>query len=1182
MGGTDIAAEPDNLLTRYLLGELEDPEEEQVELRLLTEPDYAEEFDREVDDIIERYVAGEFKGSQLERVRNYFFKASERQEKLRFALALKQRSAQKVVPQTPWRRYLAIAASVVIIAGIGWFAWNARRPQTDLNEGLVALQQAFPENRPIEGRLSDFKYVPLSNQRGGSEKVDTTQRDLASTLLLKALRDKPSAASNHAVGNYYAMLHQFAEADKNFEAALALEPQNAKIHNDYAVALLQEALSQTSSENNQIEPKGRALEEAQKALELDNSLIEAHFNRALILQSMRPSEQAKQAWEEYLQKDSTSPWADEARRNIKLIEQQQRGAARETSDQFEAFLKAQQSSDDAAAWKAVSASYTSGGNEITNRLIDGFLSVKSGGPQLDPSSSLAALIYVAKLESGRTGDRFTSDLINYYQRAGPTLKPILASARYHMQTAYASFQKSQFQEAINEYNRARSDYQQAKDNAGIIFVDYRLAHCYVLRPNPQQARSAFDQLRTICEKKEYLWLVAQCLYGLAHASSDVSEYSKALDFSSGALTQFEHIGDVNGALKSLTQLADLNQLLNQIPRSLSYLSRALALAETSESDSQQLWGALNQIGFSMASLKLNAAALFYQKEALQLALKAGIPLLSSRSYSYVGAAYAAMQMYPQALDQATQAFEIGRSMNRETAGKEMMAQASLQLGDIYNDTGKCDEALKHYDYSLQLYRELDFDFHSYVAHKGKLHCFLASANNRAVHDELPTVLKFSELYRKKITDESQRNSFFDAEQEVYDIAIGYESSVENDYVKALDYSEQSRARSLLDAVQRGRGKSYPHKLNAPIATTPLTVGEIQKGMPSKSQIIQYAVLDDRVIVWLVTPTNVLRQEVRINAQTLTAKVNAFLDSVGRPHTETSYSRDGGAELYRLLIGPIHAQLDRDRFLLIVPDKILNFLPFAALTSPDTSDYLVEDYDLGVAASSTLFVKLSAAAERNNATREEALLSVGNPSFDRAFFRSLRDLPASVEEADAVAKLYPRNKRLLREQATESAITAELEKADVAHLAMHFVLNEQSEQLSGFPLAPETSHQAGTNGFDGFLQSYEIYSLNLQRLRLVVLSACQTGIEREYQGEGAVGAARPFFIAGVPTVVASLWPVDSDASAELMVRFHQHRRDGLRVTQALQQAQLELIRGDPHYRHPYFWAPFVAIGGVANH
>jgi len=217
------------------------------------------------------------------------------------------------------------------------------------------------------------------------------------------------------------------------------------------------------------------------------------------------------------------------------------------------------------------------------------------------------------------------------------------------------------------------------------------------------------------------------------------------------------------------------------------------------------------------------------------------------------------------------------------------------------------------------------------------------------------------------------------------------------------------------------------------------------------------------------------------------------------------------------------------------------------------------------------------------------LSVGDPSFDRGRFNSLRDLPASLEESREVFDLYTKHKRLVRDQATESALRAELENSDVAHLAMHFVLNEQSELLSGFPLAPETATQgspkttkaSGDYELDGFLQSREIYSLDLHRLRLVVLSACQTGIERQYRGEGAIGVARPFFVAGVPTVVASLWPVDSDASAKLMVKFHKYRRAGLRLTQALQRAQLELIRGDASYRHPYYWAPFVAIGGVAG-
>jgi CHAT domain-containing protein len=105
------------------------------------------------------------------------------------------------------------------------------------------------------------------------------------------------------------------------------------------------------------------------------------------------------------------------------------------------------------------------------------------------------------------------------------------------------------------------------------------------------------------------------------------------------------------------------------------------------------------------------------------------------------------------------------------------------------------------------------------------------------------------------------------------------------------------------------------------------------------------------------------------------------------------------------------------------------------------------------------------------------------------------------------------------------------------------------------------------------------------MRLVVLSACSTGIERQYRGEGAVGAVRPFLMRGVPTAVASLWPVDSDATAELMVNFHKHRRQGPEpVVQALRDSQIAMLTAadKPAYQHPYYWAPFAVIGGLSSY
>src|ERR1043166_10264237 len=108
-------------------------------------------------------------------------------------------------------------------------------------------------------------------------------------------------------------------------------------------------------------------------------------------------------------------------------------------------------------------------------------------------------------------------------------------------------------------------------------------------------------------------------------------------------------------------------------------------------------------------------------------------------------------------------------------------------------------------------------------------------------------------------------------------------------------------------------------------------------------------------------------------------------------------------------------------------------------------------------------------------------------------------------------------------------------------------------------------------------------MKLPRTRLVVLSACQTSIERAYRGEGAVGLARPFIAAGVPLVVATLWPVESEAVTNLMINFHRHRKqDHASTVQAVRQAQLEAIQNSQSGAQKNFaWAAYVVIGGYAG-
>ena len=145
---------------------------------------------------------------------------------------------------------------------------------------------------------------------------------------------------------------------------------------------------------------------------------------------------------------------------------------------------------------------------------------------------------------------------------------------------------------------------------------------------------------------------------------------------------------------------------------------------------------------------------------------------------------------------------------------------------------------------------------------------------------------------------------------------------------------------------------------------------------------------------------------------------------------------------------------------------------------------------------------------------------------------------------------------------------------IVHLASHAFVNSDHPELSG--LALSLVDRRGT-AVDGFLRLHHIYNLKLSA-DLVVLSACQTALGREIRGEGLVGLARGFMYAGAPRVVASLWTVDDQATAELMKRFYREmlgpRRQ--RPAAALRAAQIGLWKS-ARWQSPYYWAAFTIQG-----
>lgn len=1186
VGAFVIVQQEKNQLRRYLLGQLAEADEEAVELRLLTDADYAEELDLLVDELTYEYASGVVSAEERGQFERRFFESEERREKLRFALALKKSVAEHEARRRRRNRilryYLPVAASLLLAVGLGVVARRAFFGNSEVDEGLAALRTSFRERRPVEVRIPDLPYAPAEPLRG-PVKGEPLQLRLAASLLLKAVAERPNAYSHRALGEYYLATREFDLAVEHLRAALALDAKDARAHGDLGAALLERGkiLGEEAGRGGEsMRDFGESLDHLNKALELDPDRLEALFNRALLNERMGVIEAAKDDWRAYLARDPDSEWAKEASDNLKALDEQQRLTSADEGQALRDFMSAYERGDEQGCLEILGRNYTSAGNSITNMLLDSHLDATTrGGGRVE----LEALEYIGRLASRRAGDNSTADLVGFYRRASPRQRAALARARRQVKTGYERLMRGEMSAALSELGQAKTAFDEAGDEYESALAEYLTGVCHLFRLDLVNADHALGRVLAFSEGRKYEWLRGQSLYRLAMQRQSESKYSEAVENARRAEELLERVDDVNSVIKVLIHLADEYEYLNDATQALSFLQRGLTLARKSNPKPSEVWGMHTAMGLNFNSLGLTAAALAHQKEALRIAKTQGGPVYVARSHAYIGVTYGNLQRYDEALGHIGLAQEEGNKLPDETGGQEIMANASLYAGEIYRRRGDHDRAIESYDRAINFYAGLKFPFFRYTAHRGRLLSLLARGNDPSAEQELRTVLDIFEQYRGNLTEAGQRNTFFDVEQGVYDRVINLAHARKKDSELAFDYSELSRARSLL-AEMRRRAQAGAGDERPVTGAAPLLLSEVRRRMPADAQILQYAVLDDKILAWLVTRTEVWTEEIPVDSRALEEKVGALLRAINDPDGGGETERLTG-ELHDLLVARFESRLDPSKLLCVVPDKALHRVPFAALNSGKTGKHLFESYRLVTAPSSTVFIECCERARSMAGSRDatapsaERLLSVGNPDFDRRAFPALDTLASAGAEAKGVAAFYSQPSLLLGGGAREKAVRDEITKSDVANFALHYVADERSDMQSGMALAGR--RDGAPRDDDGFWQVFEIYQTEMPRTRLVVLSACQTGFERNYRGEGAVNLAHPFIAAGVPVVLASLWPVDSGSTARLMVSFHRHRTVERKPTlEALRLAQQEL-RGDERYRHPRHWAAFITIGGAAD-
>jgi CHAT domain-containing protein len=266
-------------------------------------------------------------------------------------------------------------------------------------------------------------------------------------------------------------------------------------------------------------------------------------------------------------------------------------------------------------------------------------------------------------------------------------------------------------------------------------------------------------------------------------------------------------------------------------------------------------------------------------------------------------------------------------------------------------------------------------------------------------------------------------------------------------------------------------------------------------------------------------------------------------------------------LRKFLVDPLQTAgyLSEIHQLVIVPDGVLNYLPFAALPTAH-GRFLGDDFTVAYLPSAAALVM-----ESPGTGSGKALLAIA--PYDA-------HLPNAAAEIRSIGQMFPQGSRVVAgKAATETLFKQVAADYDYLHLATHGSLNRNAPSLSALELEPDEQN-------DGRLELHEIVNMRL-RAHLVTLSACETALGKGYftetpAGDEFVGMTQAFLSAGGQNVLASLWPVNDESTRVLMVRFYRHLLE-TGGAEALARAQREVRHDNPRYRHPYYWAAFVMIG-----
>jgi CHAT domain-containing protein len=662
---------------------------------------------------------------------------------------------------------------------------------------------------------------------------------------------------------------------------------------------------------------------------------------------------------------------------------------------------------------------------------------------------------------------------------------------------------------------------------------------------------------------------------LGNAYRSISDYKQAEQYHQQRLAIAIATKDKRAEGQALGYLGLVYRSLGKYDQSIAFSEKGLAIAQ-SINDRQGETRSFGYLGSayyarSQASRRRSPQASeadykiaidFHQKSLAQ-AIVINDRRSQGKSYGYLGAAYESRGDYAAAIQAHEQSLVFAREVNDQRGeGKTLTS-----LGIAYDAIGKPQEALKYHRQSITIRQKINDRFGEGMSWNN-LGTSLFKQNQLAeAESSLRSAIQIWESLRSGLND-SNKISLAETQAAAYPVL--QEILIrQNRPDAALEVAEQGRARAFAELLARKLDNQ------AAIAITPPNLNAIRTiAREQNATLVEYSQINaETLYIWVVKPNgDITFRTSRLDAQQpirrlITRNRGIKLKSANvtavNPTVPTE-KVDHYRSLYDQLIAPIAQDLPTkpDDRVIFLPQGELFLVPFPALKNAQ-GKFLIEQHTISTAPSIQTLQLTHAKAK--HATHSGSALVVGNPTMPLFENEQLMALPGAEAEAIAISQIL-NTQPLLGNQATKTAVLAQMRRAPIIHLATHGLLTTLKGDIPGaIALAPSAQD-------NGLLSASELFDLSLSA-DLAVLSACDTG-RGEITGDGVVGLSRSLIAAGVPSVVVSLWAVDDASTSALMSHFYQNLNRSPNKAQALREAMLATMKV---YPDPNYWAAFTLIG-----